>query len=140
MHIIVKSPLLHKTLQCYLREHIVSMEECDFVISDSILDNLTKPICLISFSEDSDIRRPLYRQSLFSDLEIFNKQLQSMESLSNQPLNSVLDLKELAMLKDSIDLINGKINDKKSNDIKQEIENIVQDFANRLYEVISNAK
>lgn len=62
-----------------------------------------------------------------------------MESLPNQHLNSILDLKELAMLKDSIDLINGKANnDEKPNNIKQEIENIVQDFANKLYEVISN--
>lgn len=138
IHILVKSPLLNKTLHSYLKDYIVSYDECDFVIADAILEDIDKPICLISFNEDCDIRRPIYRQSLFDDLDFFSKKLDKIESKSAQLQTNILDLKELETLKDSIDLINNK---KENIDVKKEIESIVQDFANKLYEVIShNAK
>lgn len=135
IHILVKSPLLNKTLHSYLKDYIVSYDECDFVIADAILEDIDKPICLISFNEDCDIRRPIYRQSLFDDLDFFYKKLNKLESTPAKLPTNILDLKELATLKDSIDLINNKKND---SNVKKEIENIVQDFANKLYEVISN--
>ncbi|RDU65204.1 hypothetical protein [Helicobacter sp. MIT 14-3879] len=139
INILVNSILLEATLQSYLKDHIANYEECDFIIADEIPSEINKPICLIGFSEDSDIIRPFYKESLLSDLEKFNNQIKEIERIDTNKFNNILDLNELEMLKNSID----SINDKKENiDIKNEIENIVQDFTNRLYEVIkrNNAK
>ena len=147
--ILVKSPLLERTLQLYLREYLVNVDECDFVITDEVDEALNKPICLINFSEDSDILRPIYRDSLMGDLSRFNAKVREIRK--SFETNNVLDLGELSRLKKSIDLING-IESKPKNvkstqntpaqnkdkDIKDKIDIIVQDFANKLYEAIKS--
>ena len=147
--ILVKSPLLERTLQLYLREYLVNVDECDFVITDEVDEALNKPICLINFSEDSDILRPIYRDSLMGDLSRFNAKVREIRK--SFETNNVLDLGELSRLKQSIDLING-IESKPKNtkntenapaqdkDIKDKIDIIVQDFANKLYEAIKSEK
>ncbi len=146
--ILVKSPLLERTLQLYLREYLVNVDECDFVITDEIDEALNKPICLINFSEDSDILRPIHKESLMSDLSRFNAK--AREIRKSFETSNVLDLGELSRLKQSIDLINGvefvpestakspTPAQNKDKDIKDKIDIIVQDFANKLYEAIRN--
>ena len=146
--ILVKSPLLERTLQLYLREYLVNVDECDFVITDEVDETLNKPICLINFNEDSDILRPIYRDSLMGDLSRFNAKVREIRK--SFETSNVLDLGELSRLKKSIDLINGvdiarettakapaPAQDK---DIKDKIDIIVQDFANKLYEAIKGEK
>ena len=149
--ILVKSPLLERTLQLYLREYLVNVDECDFVITDEVDEALNKPICLINFNEDSDILRPIYRDSLMGDLSRFNAKVREIRK--SFETSNVLDLGELSRLKKSIDLING-IEPKPKNtknaenapaqnkdkDIKDKIDIIVQDFANKLYEAIKGEK
>ena len=146
--ILVKSPLLERTLQLYLREYLVNVDECDFVITDEVDEALNKPICLINFNEDSDILRPIYRDSLMSDLSRFNAK--AREIRKSFETSNVLDLGELSRLKQSIDLINGIETTRESTakvpapvqnkdkDIKDKIDIIVQDFANKLYEAIKS--
>ena len=146
--ILVKSPLLERTLQLYLREYLVNVDECDFVITDEIDETLNKPICLINFSEDSDILRPIHKESLMSDLSRFSakaREIRKSFETSNQ-----LDLVELSRLKQSLEIINGVESthestaksptpaQNKDKDIKDKIDIIVQDFANKLYEAIRN--
>lgn len=142
--ILVKSPLLERTLQLYLREYLVNVDECDFVITDEIDEALNKPICLINFSEDSDILRPIHKESLMSDLSRFNAK--AREIRKSFETSNVLDLGELSRLKQSLEIINGAESTAKSSapaqnkdkDIKDKIDIIVQDFANKLYEAIRN--
>ena len=146
--ILVKSPLLERTPQLYLREYLVNVDECDFVITDEIDETLNKPICLINFSEDSRFCARSYKESLMSDLSRFNAK--AREIRKSFETSNVLDLGELSRLKQSIDLINGvefthESNAKssaptqnKDKDIKDKIDIIVQDFANKLYEAIRN--
>ena len=150
--ILVKSPLLERTLQLYLREHLANVDECDFVITDEVDDTLNKPICLINFSEDADILRPIYRDSLMGDLARFSAKLRKIRESFGNNLGAmgenVLDFGELSRLKQSIDLINGgessdsqdakSLAHKGENDIKGKIDAIVQDFANKLYDAIKN--
>lgn len=142
----VKSPLLERTLQLYLREYLVNFDECDFVITDNIDESFNKPICLIDFNENADILRPIYKEGLMCDLGRFGAKLREMRHCENVGKN-VLDFGELSRLKQSIELINsnksrdGSPNgDSKDQDIKAKIDAIVRDFTNRLYEEIKNIR
>lgn len=150
--ILVESPLLERTLQLYLREYLVNVDECDFVITDEVDETQRKPICLINFSEDSDILRPIYKESLMSDLARFSTKLREMrdslgddmDTLGIMGAKNVLDFGELERLKQSIELINGVDSERtqtahtKERNIKDKIDIIVQDFADKLYEAIKN--
>ena len=138
----VKSPLLERTLQLYLREYLVNVDECDFVIADNVDESINKPICLIDFNENADILRPIYKDGLMRDLGRFGAKLREMRHCDNMGKN-VLDFGELSRLKQSIELINSnsaKNGDSKDADIKAKIDAIVRDFANRLYEEIKNSR
>ncbi len=150
--ILLESPLLERTLQLYLREYLVNVDECDFVITDEVDETQRKPICLINFSEDSDILRPIYKESLMSDLARFSTKLREMrdslgddmDTLGIMGAKNVLDFGELERLKQSIELINGVDSERtqtahtKERNIKDKIDIIVQDFADKLYEAIKN--
>lgn len=142
INLLIKSPLLNKTLESYLQDYLANFDECDFVVVDEANDSLNKPVCLIDFSEDADILRPFYKDSLMRDLARFNAKLKEIERIDMSKFDNVLDLSELSRLRESIDSINGVDNAKDSQkaDIKKEIENIIQDFTERLYEIIKQAK
>ena len=121
INISCKSPILQKTLSLYLKDYVANLHDCDFVIADEIIDNINKPIALATFREDSDIGRPIYRESLLNDLSIFYK---------NMPKQNILDINELASLRESIDSINH------TDPLKEQIDNLFSDFANKLYEIL----
>lgn len=178
---------LQRTLEGYLGEFLSSEGECDFVISDFISEEggsgadssegeeAGAPICLVGFGEEVDIRRPICRKSLFSELSRF------YESLQNAPKSArnVLDKNELESLKRSLDSINGVVEEvaKKAaeraardlggnssgisgvdsgadssttapvknavkspqNDpLREEIDTIMRDFADKIYRAIKN--
>lgn len=147
--ILVQSPLLERTLQLYLREFLTNYDECDFVVSDKVDESLNKPICLINFSEDSDILRPIYKERLMSDLARFSTKLREMrDSLGGNGIvgaKTVLDFGELKRLKQSIDMINGidsnvPIESANEKDIKDKIENMVAEYRSRLYDLYGAIK
>lgn len=157
--ILVQSPLLERTLQLYLREFLVNIDECDFVITDKVDESIIKPICLINFSEDSDILRPIYKESLMSDLARFSTKLREMrdslgddmDTLGIMGAKNVLDFGELERLKQSIEMINGATTNAPQNaeiavestnekDIKDKIENMVMEYRNRLYDLYGAIK
>ena len=127
-----------KTLDLYLKDYISSYDNCDFVISDEISDDINKPICLATLREDSDIRRPMHRESLFRDLCVFYENLNKLPKDDTKKIDNILDVNELKNLRRSLDSIND-LNSKNSSNIdplKSQIDNIFQDFANKLYDVI----
>lgn len=157
--ILVQSPLLERTLQLYLHEYLANLNECDFVITDKVDETQRKPICLINFSEDSDILRPIYKKSLMSDLARFNTKLREMrdslgdniDMLGIMGTKNVLDFGELERLKQSVELINGlesnapknaevTIESTNGKDIKDKIENMVMEYRNRLYDLYGAIK
>lgn len=152
--ILVQSPLLERTLQLYLREYLVNLSECDFVITDKVDESQRKPICLINFSEDSDILRPIYKESLMSDLARFNAKFREMQSALgvNMGTQNVLDVSEMARLRQSLDLINGlESNDSSSEhqsltdeapkkDIRDKIEMMVEEYRKHLYDLYGTIK
>lgn len=157
--ILVQSPLLEHTLQLYLREYLVNLSECDFVITDKVDESQRKPICLINFSEDSDILRPIYKESLMSDLARFSTKLREMrdslgddmDTLGIMGAKNVLDFGELERLRQSIEMINGAESSAPQNaevavestsekDIKDKIESMVAEYRNRLYDLYGAIK
>lgn len=72
--IICDSPLLDRCLEYYLREHVTSYRQCDFIVSDKPL-KVDKPLCLISTSQDAYIPKPFTRTQLILGLEAFFKSL-----------------------------------------------------------------
>lgn len=140
INIVCESIILQKTLDSYLKDYISNYEDCDFIIADYIDEGFNKPICLANFSDDSDIRRPLHKESLFSDLEKFNKNIAEIPRINLEKFNNILDINELENLKKSLDSINDFPNnssdDTKQDALKEEIEQIVKDFADKLYNAI----
>lgn len=144
IHLLIKSPLLQSTLQGYLRDYLSEFDECEFVITDDIECEAGKPICLISFNENADILRPIYKENLMRDLAKFNANLKEIARLDMGKFDNILDLGELSRIRQSLDLINGEVDsapkDEKSEikqEIEREIEQIVQDFKTRLYGILS---
>lgn len=153
--ILVQSPLLERTLQLYLREYLANTQDCDFVITDKVDESLMKPICLISFSEDSDILRPIYKESLMSDLARFNAKFREMQSAlgANMKAHNVLDFSEMERLRQSLDLINGLESNSSSltehqsladevpkKDIRDKIEIMVEEYRKHLYDLYGTIK
>lgn len=138
IYIHCQSPILQKTLDLYLKDYISSCDDCDFVISDAIFDNIDKPICLATLRGDSDIKRPLHKESLFKDLDLFYKQLNKPSSDSVKKSDNILDINELTNLRQSLDSINNLQSKSNVNidPLKSQIDSIFQDFANKLYDVI----
>ncbi|RAX55257.1 hypothetical protein CCY99_00730 [Helicobacter sp. 16-1353] len=140
INIVCESVILQKTLDSYLKDYISNYEDCDFIIADCIDESFNKPICLVTFGEDSDIRRPIHRESLFNDLEKFNKSISEIPRINVEKFNNILDMNELENLKKSLDSINNLQDDLKDNTnqdaLKNEIENIIRDFTDRLYNAI----
>lgn len=137
INIACQSPILQKTLHLYLKEYCVSYEDCDFVIADNIDESIAKPICLVAFSESSDIRRPIYRQSLFDDLEKFHKRVSETSYNEAGKLSNILDIGELENLKKSLDFINN-ISSDDDEQLKNNIENLLKDYTLQIYEIIKN--
>ena len=126
INICCKSPILQKTLDLYLKDYISSYDNCDFVISDEISDDINKPICLATLREDSDIRRPMHRESLFRDLCVFYENLNKLPKDDTKKIDNILDVNELKNLRRSLDSIND-LNSKNSSNIdplKSQIDNI----------------
>ena len=138
INISCKSPILQKTLDLYLKNYVSSYDNCDFVISDVIFDGVNKPICLATFRADSDIRRPMHKESLFDDLSIFYKNINKLPKI--EKTNNVLDISELTSLRKSLDSINELNNKSDIDPLKEQIDNIFADFANKLYDVLKKNK
>ena len=64
--------ILQKTLELFLKDHVASAQDCDFLISDEPQSS-TKPLFLIG--EDGDLALPFSKNTLLSKLEDFQGEL-----------------------------------------------------------------
>ena len=64
--------ILQKTLELFLKDHVASAQDCDFVISDGPQSSV-KPLFLIG--EDGDLALPFSKNTLLSRLEDFQGSL-----------------------------------------------------------------
>ena len=87
-----KSLLLNATLESYLGSCIVPYDECDFVISDKLEKEFSKPLCLADFSSNSNINRPFSKDSLKDDLNLFFNEIKPLlkEDELSKEINDVL--------------------------------------------------
>ncbi|RAX57686.1 hypothetical protein CCZ01_05205 [Helicobacter monodelphidis] len=106
------SPLLQKCLEYYLKDFIVSYRQCDFVIADKKVET-TKPTCLVSSTDEANIKKPFNRTDLKLGIEAFFKSLRLKPSLKEIDIHH----KDYAL--------------------KCKIQNIVDTFADELYWAIS---
>ncbi len=82
--LICDSMLLQKSLETYLRGHIVPQEYAELIICDKLLQS-NKPMLLVSHTKKADLRVPFTKAELFWALEEFYlKMLESELSLSNK--------------------------------------------------------
>ena len=78
------SLLLQKSLETYLKGHIVSPEYAELIICDKLLQ-MDKPTLLVSHTKKADLRIPFTKAELFWTLEAhFLKILESEISLSSK--------------------------------------------------------
>lgn len=114
-----KSQILEKTLKIYLKKNITSIEDCDFIISDDINNIFNKDVCFISFNDDTNIKRPFSKESLLSDLaNFFNNKNQVTYENKN------------------IEQITNNINQIDNEKLKEELEIIIREFTNKIYQLI----
>lgn len=63
------SPLMQRTLELFLAEHIVTQAQCAMVIRDTRGTNeTTLPVFWITSDEESDLRKPFSKDQLFTAL------------------------------------------------------------------------
>lgn len=83
------SPLVQSSLEFFLKNMLVSEEECDFVITDDEKKQSNKPLCLVIDEAYSHIKKPFNAQSLSEDLRAFYEKIQysskKAESLNQAP-------------------------------------------------------
>ncbi len=106
--LVCDSPLLKKSLELYLKEHICSYEESDFVISDRAVKS-KKPVLFIGKRQDATLQVPFSKEEVLSKAQKFYLRHQYEERDSDQ----VALEKELA-----------KLNKKH----KEKIEKIIREF------------
>ncbi len=68
--LVCDSPLLKKSLELYLKEHVSSYEESDFVISDRAVKS-KKPVLYIGKRHDATLSVPFSKEEVLSKAQQF---------------------------------------------------------------------
>lgn len=77
-----ESPLLQRSLELFLSEHLSSIKQCDVVIRDKKIIDSHYSI-YISSAEDADIKKPFSRSQLYLKLENFYKKMEDVQSIKD---------------------------------------------------------
>ena len=89
-----KSPLLQKSLELFLEEHLCSTKKCDIVVCDvKCLDDDKRCFCILQ-DANADLIKPFSKSQLIMALELKYKKLGKNEKDINESLeneNSELD-------------------------------------------------
>ncbi len=130
-----QSPLLESSLTMFLRDHIVCEEECDFVISDELIES-NKAVCLINDREDSHIRKPFTKESLLEDLHRFYETI-----TLNPPLKNTLEVSSAQeSLQDFVPLMSppNYPHSEHTQDLQEQIQKLAQEFAQKVIALVQN--
>ncbi len=65
--VMCKSPLLQKSLELFLQNHLSSIKHCDLVICDAKIN--TDATCLYISQENADLKKPFIKTELFLAIE-----------------------------------------------------------------------
>jgi len=71
--LVCESPLLKKSLEIYLKEHISDYESCDFVITDRAVKS-KKPVLFIGKRENATLKTPFTKEQVLSKTQRFYNQ------------------------------------------------------------------
>ncbi|WP_143428398.1 hypothetical protein [Helicobacter sp. 11S03491-1] len=114
--IMCESMLLQEALNHYLLDDLSSFEECEFVISDTPL-HVTKPVCLINSSPQSDIKKPFSQKSLLEDLqEFYHSKVKATKITANLLPHHLLDIK--------------------NPELKMQIDSLLEEFSTKIYQTL----
>lgn len=116
--IMCESMLLQDALSYYLKDFLVEFSDCEFVISDSEL-HLSKPLCMIGSSANSDIKKPFTQGSLFKNLQDFyHYKVKSTKITANMIPENFLNIQ--------------------NPDLKLQIDSILQEFSSKIYQTLKS--
>lgn len=113
-----KDPMIEKTLELFLKEHLVMKKDCDFIISDTKIHS-SKPLFIIC--ENSPfLNIPFSKETLLNSLNEFDNALKATA------LKIALEQKKL--LEEKIDAIAYEF----KKDYENKIELAIKDLKNKL--------
>ncbi|PAF50445.1 hypothetical protein [Helicobacter sp. 13S00477-4] len=115
--IMCQSLLLQESLKYYLKDIDSDVEECDFIISDTLIDS-NKPICLIGDSSNSDIKKPFNQTRLFKDINNFYHSKIKASTIIANPMPDFLNIK--------------------NPELKMQIDSILEEFSRKIYQTLKN--
>lgn len=112
------SPLLQKSLEMFLREHITTLKQCDLVLRDKkIIDG--KNSLFISSSKDADLIKPFSKSQLLLKIE---------EHLANRKSKQLIHEE----IKGELKLTEGK----SFKSLEKKIETLTRNYQHKLLKVI----
>lgn len=91
-----RSPLLQKSLELFLSEHLCSIKQCDVLIKEKRCDD--ERCFVVSTTDDADLVKPFSRAQLILALERRYKQLNLPNSTLNQKMDFEILERRLASL------------------------------------------
>lgn len=119
--IMCESMMIQEALSHYLKDSLCEFKDCEFVVSDVNLE-ISKPVCLISNSVVSDIKKPFTQVSLFQDIQNFYYSKIHSTKITSNPV-------DFNFLKDI-----------KNPELKMQIDSILEEFSKKIYQTLKNDK
>lgn len=113
-----ESMLLQDALSYYLKDILTTFNDCEFVISDTPLQ-ISKPLCIIGSTSQSDIKKPFTQVSLSKDLQNFyHHKVKSTKIIANTIPENFLNIK--------------------NPELKLQIDSILEEFSSKIYQTLKN--
>ncbi len=101
--VVCESPLLQRSLELFLDQHLSSLKQCDLVLRDKkVMDS--HHCLVISDSADADIKKPFSKTQLFLALDNFYTKMEDIQIIQSEVEQiESLDSKDFALLEQRID-------------------------------------
>lgn len=76
--VLCDSLLLKRCLEIFLKEHLSSYRECDFIVSDKPVES-EKPVFIISSQKNAHLKKPFSKAKLLKSLEEYYRRLKGSQ-------------------------------------------------------------
>jgi len=112
-----ESPLLQRSIELFLQNHLSSLKQCDVVIRDKkILDSYHS--LFVSSDDDADIKKPFSSSGLHLALEKFYNKIVNIESVKAYDEEIQMSSQDPYLL------------------LEEKIDALTQDYKNKLLQVV----
>ena len=106
-----ESPLLQRSIELFLENHLSALKQCDVVIRDKKIMDAHHSL-YVSNTQDSDIKKPFSRSQLYLALEKFYQKvvdIQSVQAYDEETIPSIE--KDFTLLEERIDILTQEYKD-----------------------------